>query len=232
MRVSAEAFAAAGDERNATIQRINQAECLVELGAHDQAHAIAIAHLDSRLSPTIVTHARSALAKLVVFGDRPFLLGLIGVPPDDAGPAAALLLLDLAEGHRRAGALEQAETLIVRALEALDPYPTTRAAGLAVQALILLDRGRAADAVVLAERAFQSTSAESAEQRRMQIVLAYVRALEASGRRASAADHADLGRRELEAQAALIVDPTLRASFLRDVSIHRELLAAAERLGV
>jgi len=153
------------------------------------------------------------------------------VPEVDDGTPVALLFLDLAEGYRRAGELEIAERLIARALEALEAYPATRAAALAVEAMIAIDRGRLDDALAGAHRAFQSMTADAAEHRRMQIVLAYVRALEACGRREEAAAHAAEARRELAARAASITEPALRASFLGAVSIHRELLAAAARLG-
>ena len=231
MADAAAGFERAGDERNAAIQRLNRAEYLIELGALDLAHELAATELERRLSRTIALHARSVLAKLVVYGDRPALLPAIAEPEDEAGAPVALLLLDLAEGHRRAGDLASAERMITRALEALEPYPVTRAAGLAVEAMIALDRGRPEDALASARTAFHSTTAESAEQRRMQIVLAYVLALEATGHRDEAAARAGEARRELEGRAAAIADPELAASFLGKVSIHRELVAAARRLG-
>jgi hypothetical protein len=177
-------------------------------------------------------HAHGVLAKLAAYGDRPALLAEIPVPGDEAGAPSALLLLDLAEGQRRAGDPATAQRMVTRALEALEAYPTTRAAAQAEQAMIALDRGQPAAAPAGAQRAFESTATDSPEQRRMQILLAYVCALDASGRRDEAAQQAACGWHELEARAAAIVDPALRASFLDAVSIHRDLRQAARRLGV
>ncbi len=231
MAQAADAFERAGDARNAAIQRLNRAEYLIELGVFDAAHALASAELGRRQPAPILAHARSVLAKLVVYADRPALLAELAVPDDDPSTPVALLLLDLAEGHRRAGDLPAAQRLVRRALDALEAYPTTRAAALAVEAMIALDAGRPADARARAAEAFAATTADAAEHRRLQIVLAHVRALEACGARAAAAAHAADARRELLARADAIAEPALRASFLDAVTIHRELLAAAARLG-
>ena len=235
MGESAEAFAAAGDERNAAVQRLNQVEGLCELGAFDEA----IAALESveasaaRLPSHFRYHARDARALIAIYSDRPALCPSPAVDELARVPEtrnSGLLLADLAEVRRRAGDLDAARALVTRAATMLEAYPATAAGAFAVSARIALDEGRPADALAAAARAAESLTRDAIDTRVMLIRLAHVLALEANGRADDAARAAHEACVEIEAQAAAISDPGRRATFRDGISLHRELFAARARL--
>jgi eukaryotic-like serine/threonine-protein kinase len=234
MGASAAAFAAAGDERNAAVQWLNQVEGLCELGAFDEALAAleAVEARAARLPGHFRFHALDARALIAIYSDRPELCP--PTPPATLARApetrnSGLLFLDLAEVRRRAGQLDEARALVARAMAALEAYPATAAGASAVSARIALDEGRRADALAAAERAAASLSRDAIDTRVMLIRLAHVLALEGNGRIADAAEAAREARALIDAQTATI-PADRRAAFRDGISLHRELLAAHARL--
>jgi eukaryotic-like serine/threonine-protein kinase len=235
MGESAAAFAEAGDDRNAAVQRINQVEGLCELAAFDDALAVlaSVEAIAARLPPTFRYHALDARALIAIYADRPAVC-----PPLSAAELArvpesrnaGLLFLDLAEVRRRGGQLEEARRLAERSVAILDAYPATAAGALAVCARIALDQGRTADALVAAERAATASAGDAIDTRITLVRIAHILALEANGRTADAARAAAHARHAIEAEAAKITDAAQRAAFTDGISIHRELLAADRRL--
>ena len=235
MGESAALFAADGDERNAAVQWLNQVEGLCELGAFDEAlEALeAVEARAPRLPAHFRYHALDARAMIAIYSDRPALC-----PPTSPAALArvpdtrntGLFFLDLAEVRRRAGQLDEAQALIARAMPLLEAYPATAAGAYAVTARIALDEGRAIDALEPAERAAASLSRDAIDTRVMLVRLAHILALEANGRTAEAAQAASEARALIDQQAVNIPE-SRRAAFRDGISLHREILAAHDRLG-
>jgi hypothetical protein len=234
MGESAVAFSAAGDERNAAVQRLNQVEGLCELGSFEEAIAAleGVEARAQRLPAHFRYHALDARALIAIYSDRPETC-----PPLPAAMLArvpetrntGLLFLDLAEARRRAGAFDDARALVARAMPLIEAYPSTAAGAHAVVARIALDEGRPADALEPAERAAATLSREAIDTRVMIIRLAHILALEANGRTAEAAASAAQAYALIEAQALALTEKR-RAAFRDGISVHREILAAHARL--
>jgi serine/threonine protein kinase len=236
MGESAAAFAEAGDERNAAVQRLNQVEGLCELGLFTEAIAVleSVEAIASRLPPHFRYHALDARALIAIYSDRPELCPPLSPAelarvPDTRN--SGLLYLDLAEVRRRAGQVGEARALVTRAVSVLEAYPATAAGALAVHARIALDEERAEDALAAAQRAAAGLSSDAIDTRVMLIRLAHILALEANDRRDDAAREAAAARAEIDTQAATISTDSARAAFL-GISLCREILAACDRLGV
>ncbi|MBZ0238199.1 MAG: hypothetical protein K8M05_38165, partial [Deltaproteobacteria bacterium] len=88
----------------------------------------------------------------------------------------------------------------------------------------------AIDALEPAERAAASLSRDAIDTRVMLVRLAHILALEANGRTAEAAQAASEARALIDQQAVNIPE-SRRAAFRDGISLHREILAAHDRLG-
>ena len=158
MATSAAELERAGDLRNAIVQRLNQIELLADVGQHAAARALMIDVLPrvAAMSDLLAQHATAVRAQLAARGDHPEDVHDIPLAELDRGGylrVPGLALCDIAEAHRRLGDLDTAARWIEAAAERLRPYPAMEPAVVAVAAAILLDRGRAADALAAARAA-------------------------------------------------------------------------------
>jgi hypothetical protein len=101
-----------------------------------------------------------------------------------------------------------------------------RAYALATQAHAQLARARPSEALASARQAMAMLQArDGAEEGESLIRLVYVLALEATGSRALAVDHAREAQRRLKERADKIAEPNLRRSFLEKVPENARILA-------
>jgi tetratricopeptide (TPR) repeat protein len=129
---------------------------------------------------------------------------------------------------RRSGELGTAEEHARAALALAATCPPVRVYALAIGATVLLDAGRAEEALCLAAQGVallaQIGGAEEAEHL---VRIAYARSLLLTGRTGDADRALAEACRHLHAQAATIRDADLRRSFLERVDEHARLLALA-----
>ena len=138
----------------------------------------------------------------------------------------------LAMTHTMAGDLELAESAARDAFPAVDALPGHKAYALSVLARVVLRRGRAAEAERIAAdaaRVFETSQGEAGEAL---LQLARAETLLATGHGAEADAVLERAVRKLEATAARISDPELRASLLGAVPEHVQLLALAASRGL
>ena len=224
MLAAAEDFEAAGDLRNACLQRGNAGYGYLHLGATDRAAR----HLeDARAAATelglhnVVTSVEADLGVAVARLGRPdearLILGRVvaaareqGNPRLESGALGHLALLHLDAGEPAAAA-----TAAAAALEAGRATLPTRAIALAVSARVALAEGRAADAVALAaEAAGVLGRIDDLPEGESLVRLTHADALAAAGRAGEAADALATAAARVRARAAAIADPELRAAFL------------------
>ena len=138
----------------------------------------------------------------------------------------------LAVIHSLAGDQEAAEREARSATEVLRGVPSLRPFARATLAQVLLDRGRAEEALSQARTATEARSViESVEEGDALIHLVYAEALDASGDRAAARAVIAGARDRLLANAAKITHPALRWSFLTRVPENARTLELAEAWG-
>ncbi len=225
----------AGDLRRAAGAEMNLADAYNRFGAYAEARSALEEALGGCRRLGIRLMEGYALANLgyalTMLGEAAEALGVLGEAADLAGAigerrlglsvriyrARALLRAarpDDAQGAAHE-AVEQARALADEALEAL---------ALGVGAAAKLDRGDAAGAVELSERAMALRDRlGSIEEDEAELFLVHARALEASGRADEAASVRARGRERVQEIAARIADPELRRGFLEDVEAHRAL---------
>jgi tetratricopeptide (TPR) repeat protein len=125
--------------------------------------------------------------------------------------------------HFILGNLERAEELLRR----VEGNETLRELD-AVRARIAIGRGRTADGLLFAERAFKQNVWEIPNANYAVIALAYAEALDAAGRFDEAKQALREGRAHLLDHAAKISDPKRAKAFLEDIPENRQLLARWE----
>jgi tetratricopeptide (TPR) repeat protein len=150
----------------------------------------------------------------------------IGGPRPMASALVGLAVLD-----SFAGELASAEAYAREAL-AEELGPATRATILGLVAHVVLARGRAAEALELAEEAVSLGDAHGFESLEGIARVAHARALHAVGRDADARRSVAQARARLLEQASAIATPRYRQSFLERVSAHAEILALARAWGL
>jgi thioredoxin-like negative regulator of GroEL len=130
----------------------------------------------------------------------------------------------------RANRLEEAETILATIAARVSSGSPLHARIDMLRAQLLLARGRAAPAAELMEHVAATIVPTPFEQDDAEVALTWARALLAAGAEAKARAVAADGVKALEAIASGISDPRLRASFLENVTEHRDLISFAAEL--
>jgi tetratricopeptide (TPR) repeat protein len=230
---SADALAAAGDARNAVLQKMNLGDAQANLGLYEEAERSlrqVLAEAERLGLSHVVAPTRSMLAKALA-GQ-----GALDAAVKMGGEAEAQFR---AQGDRRmqaltssdvalwlaaGGRLAEAHALAEEAA-AVAPSGSVRGACLAVVADVHLAAGRAADARRVAAEAMALLEAHGGiDEREAFLRWIWARALDAAGE-AEAADRALAdARARLEAAAAKIRDPAVREAALTRVRENRGVL--------
>ncbi|EYF06826.1 serine/threonine-protein kinase [Chondromyces apiculatus] len=230
-------FLHAGDLRNACLNRVNAAHCLIQLGMYGRA--------ETALKEALGEAERMSLHNVATFAKQN--LGLCWLHLGNLGSARAVLLEAIEafltqenrrqEGRSRAylaqvlsrlGDPAAAEAEAEAAVETLAFVPTLRAMALAVRARGLLDLGRGMEALVLAREALSLLgSLGGTEESEALIRLTYAEALRAAGHRGAARDAVGLAMDRLLERAQRIQDPGRRQSFCEEVPEHAKTFALA-----
>jgi tetratricopeptide (TPR) repeat protein len=221
---AAERFEAAGDLRNACLQRVSVGYALCEIGAWTRAErsledALAVGQrmaLDNAVSIARAQIGRAMARRGDLDGARATLSRAIDALHAQKntrleGVARAYLASALLE----LGDADAAEKEADRAVDVLGAVPPMRCVALAVKAEVLLARGRAAEALALARAAREALDAgakAATGETRVRIVLA--EALEANGMNEAAHLSREEAKQRLMLRASRIADPELRAAFL------------------
>ncbi len=127
------------------------------------------------------------------------------------------------------GDAEAAEREARAAVESPNPSPAVRALALATLSEVQLVLDDARTALVSAEKAW-GLVAEQSDEHEAYVLLTLMRALEACGETERLMAMAREARTRLEARAARITDPELRATFLEKVPENAATRAMAARL--
>ena len=235
------AFAEVGDARSATIQRANQGHVYGALGDYERAEAAlrevlsAVVHL---ALPQLLAAAQQNLGNVLL---------RVGRTDEARALLSASLAGAVAQGDRRlevgarvylalcareAGDPEAAIALVT------DDTPTRGMPALHIYALgarsrALLSAGRAAESLVVAERAMASLAEAGGtlEEGEGLVRLAHVEALLAADRASEARAALAGAARAIDVLAARITGDALRASFLDRVPENARIRALARILG-
>jgi tetratricopeptide (TPR) repeat protein len=234
-------FLHTGDLRNACLNRVNAAHCLIQLGIYHRA--------ETALRAALGEAERMHLHNVAAFAKQN--LGLCWLHQGNlaearavtceaieafaaqanrrqAGRSRAYLAQILAQQGDRMAAEVEAEA----AIETLAYVPTLRAMALAVLARIQLDLGRAVEALRLAREALSLVvSLGGTEEGEALIRLVYAEALRAAGHEGAARDAIGLAVDRLMERAQQIEDPGRRSSFCEAVPEHAKTLALAALWG-
>jgi tetratricopeptide (TPR) repeat protein len=232
-------FEAEGAERLATVEWMNTAGRLVELGAYDRARAL-------------LDEARTASSRAGLRYNYAFGVYVLGVACSEAGELdegrrwleQAISLQQQAGDRRLEGAatyelallslralhLDVADALCRRASELLADLPADLAPALAVWSLVHLARGATNEALAASTRAYEALTGELNDRRAL-IYLSHVRALDASDRATDADRILEVALAELRRQADAIANDELRSSFWERVPTNRSLVARSRRDG-
>jgi eukaryotic-like serine/threonine-protein kinase len=225
-------FADAGDPRNTCLQRSYIGYAYRELGVYDRAegilrNALVVGEpMKLHINSTVQVNLGFTLARLGRLDEA--------LEVETAAHALCVRLgnrrsdtfsrIYLAEIHRLRGDLANAEEEARRAV-AMATTPGTRAYGLATLGHMLLARDPR-EALTAARDAMGTLqSLEGIEEGEPLIRLVHVLALEATGDRARAIDHAREAHQRLIERASRIVDPGLRRSFLERVPENARIRA-------
>jgi len=125
-------------------------------------------------------------------------------------------------------ALTYAEAACELACQVGSPVEQMRA--LSNQAMAHLALGRLAQALSLSEQAVALAGQASAEDFSQELLFNHARVLRANGQTEAARRYLDQAHAELMNKAARIRDPRLKRSFLENVHVNREILAAFEAI--
>jgi serine/threonine protein kinase/tetratricopeptide (TPR) repeat protein len=233
-------FVAAGDIRNASLQRSNIGNAYLQLGGYRQAERV-LAEAVSTAEPMKLSFAAGARANLG------FALSRMG--HHEQGIAVELEALDRfgGQGNRRfeaiahlylalmraaAGKTADAETSARAAVLAADGIPGIRAYALAVLAHQLLESGRTPEGVESAGQAATLLEQQSGvEEGESWIRFVNALAIAQSGNPGAAARLILDAKVRLLERANRITDPRWRESFLRNIPEHAQTLAFAKLWG-
>jgi tetratricopeptide (TPR) repeat protein len=229
------AYTAAGDLRNACLQRTNLGSGLAQLGQLDAAvEALRRALTEAERLGAAYTAARTRQ----LLGNALNLAGRHGeaVPLLNAARQAfaaqgdlnaeAATCADLADAT--ANRPVEAEELLRHALALVEHHPPMRAAVSAQLARLLLARSAVADALALTRPAHELIEAGGpVEEREALVRLAHVEALVASGAHDEAAAVAWVAMQRLRTRAARLGDPAWSESFLTRIPANAETVRLA-----
>ncbi|WP_437484457.1 protein kinase [Sorangium sp. So ce1014] len=231
------AYLQTGDIRNACLSRVNAAHCLVQLGAYSRAEA--------ELRDALAEAERLGLYNVAAFAKQN--LGLLWIQQGDLGAARAVTAEAVeafaAQANRRQearsraylaailtrlGHLEAADNEAGAAVAMLAHVPTLQALALSVRARVLLEQGRAHEALEAARRGLGLlVSVGGTEEGEAQIRLVYAESLRASGHDEAAREAIAVAMQRLVARAQRILDPARRQSFCQAVPENAKTFALA-----
>ncbi|MFO0546830.1 MAG: protein kinase [Polyangiaceae bacterium] len=230
-------FERAGDLKMLAHIEANRAHAALELGEFDRAVELGSSALERALSLNL--SAAVALAR----NNLGLALGRVGrasegIDVEREAIRAYEKMRDVRlEGASRTylarllvmhGALADAESEARRAVGSLEQIPLLLSQATATLAMVLLARGRPADALRHAERARDVfLAAGRCEGDPTLIYLTLAEALLAAGELDAARGAAGVALRELERAAARIDDMTMRSRFLEGIPEHARILALA-----
>jgi tetratricopeptide (TPR) repeat protein len=234
---AAESFEAAGDLRNACLQRVSVGYAYNEIGSYAEAARA--------LRGALVVAERLGLDNAV--GTARAQLGRTLGRTGELGPAreelqkaiealraqknarlAAVATRYLADVLALQGDLEGAEREARAAVEGLGGAPAMVGDALAMLSNVQRARGATADALATAERAMASlTAAGKTAIGEAAIRLAYAEALEASGQHDKARAELAVAKERVVARARTLNDRELRTAFLESVAEHARTLELA-----
>jgi tetratricopeptide (TPR) repeat protein len=239
-REAVEAFARAGDARNACVQESTLGFALLEVGAVDEARS----HLERALG------VAEAMGLRAVVATARHALGIAALRGGDAATAVLLQKqaeLDLRGRNARleggahmqialamlaCGELEAARAHATRAVELLCANPPSLAPALAVLSQVRRGAGEVAAALDAATEAMMLLGRLGGlDTGEAKVRLAHGEAMLAAGRDEEARAALAAARRRLEEIAARIDDETLRRGFLERVPDHVRTLELAQSLG-
>jgi tetratricopeptide (TPR) repeat protein len=224
---AARGFEAVGDLRDACIQRTNVGYVSMEIGNYEDA--------ERALRSALEVASQTGLDQLVVLARHNLGLALArrgrlaeALEVEQAAVRGAAELREpRIEGGSRvylsiiralAGDLEGAEREARMAVEVLEMLPPTRTYALAQLAHVLLERGRAGEALAAASDAAHVLEAlTSIDDGEALVRLVHAEALQANGEDEAASKAIRGARDRLLARAETIRDPTWRESFFHNV---------------
>jgi ATP/maltotriose-dependent transcriptional regulator MalT len=224
---AARGFEAVGDLRDACIQRTNVGYASMEIGNYEDAERALRSALDVASQTgldQLVVLARHNLG--LVLGRRGRLAEALEVEQAAVRGAAELREPRIEGGSRvylsiiraLAGDLEGAEREARMAVEVLEMQPPTRTYALAQLAHVMLERGRAGEALVAASDAARVLEGlTSIDDGEALVRLVHAEALQANGEDEAASKAIRSARDRLLARAETIRDPTWRESFFHNV---------------
>ncbi|WP_437991739.1 protein kinase domain-containing protein [Sorangium sp. So ce145] len=231
------AYLQTGDLRNACLSRVNAAHCLLQLGVYGRAEA--------ELRDALAEAGRLGLYNVAAFAKQN--QGLLWIQQGDLGAARAATAeaIDafVAQANRRQearsraylaailtrlGDLDAADNEAGAAVAMLAHVPTLQAHALSVRARVLLEQGRAAEALEAARRGLGLlVSVGGTEEGEAQIRLVYAESLRACGHHEAAREAITVAMQRLVARAQWIQDPARRQSFCQAVPENAKTFALA-----
>ena len=225
---AAESFEAAGDLRNACLQRVSVGYAFNEIGAYAEAEralrgAITVAErmgLDNAVGTARAQLGRT-LGRLGRLGEAREVLGLAieALSAQKNVRLAAVARRYLAWVHAAQGDVEAAEREARGAVEALAGATAMLGDALAMLSEAQRARGSVAEARETAERAMAALEAAGKTAiGEAAIRLAHVQALAASGDEGAARAALGVAKERVAARAKTIFDPELRRAFVEDVA--------------
>jgi tetratricopeptide (TPR) repeat protein len=234
---AAESFEAAGDLRNACLQRVSVGYAYNEIGSYGEAEralrgALVVAErlgLDNAVGTAHAQLGRTLCRKGALPAAREELGRAIeALRAQKNARLAAVATRYLADVLARQGDLEGAEREARAAAEALAGAPAMVGDALAMLADVQRKRGNAAEALATAERAMASLEAAGKTViGEAAIRLAHAEALEAAGERDRARAALATARDRVLTRAKTLTDPELRSAFLEGVTEHARTLELA-----
>ncbi|WP_434044620.1 MULTISPECIES: protein kinase domain-containing protein [Sorangium] len=231
------AYLQTGDLRNACLSRVNAAHCLVQLGMYHRAEA--------ELRDALAEAERMGLHNVATFAKQN--LGLLWTQQGDLAAARAVTAeaVEAFSAHAnrrqearsraylaailiRLGSLGAADNEAGAAVAMLAHVPTLQALALAARARVLLEQGRAHEALEAARRGLGLlVSVGGTEEGEAQIRLVYAEALRAAGHHDAAREAIAVAMQRLVTRAQWIHDPARRQSFCQAVPENAKTFALA-----
>jgi tetratricopeptide (TPR) repeat protein len=233
-----EAFAAAGDLRNATNERMNLGFAYAELGDYAKAEEV--------LRAAHAVAKKMALRTVIAWADNNLgnVLGLLGRYDEameteqraiEAGKNQGDPRLEgnsriyMSAINQRAGSLDAALAEACTAVSLLAAIPSLRALALAAESRAWLSLGRSSEAVTSAKEAMRLLEELGAlEEGESLLRLVYAEALHAAGETELAKRSLARARDRLRMRAKRIADARFRESFLTAVPENARTLRLAE----
>ena len=229
------AYGAAGDLRNACLQRMNLGACLAQLGQLNRANdALRGALSDAERLGAAYTAAQARYHlghALLLLGRRDEAVVLLSAARHAFAAqhdvrAEAATMGELADAA--AARPLEAEALLRQAIEMVERHPPMRAALSAQLARLLLARGAVEEALALTRPAHELIEGGGpSEEREALVRLAHLEALVAAGLQEEAAAVAWVALQRLRTRAARLGDASWSESFLTRVPANAETVKLA-----